>query len=150
MVNVVPVFKKGTSNVLKIIAVYPCYQFEVRCLKELSTRWAIKNATKIQKRKLKKAPTLLKPHFVYWFHGSCFINHKTFVSFLWIKIFKWYVLGSWTFLTYKKRRQNHSYPFCNFSKFHEVLFHFLHEFFLTQCKAMASYLISPLHCIHNG
>ena len=72
------------------------------------------------------------------------------LSFLWIKSFKWYVLGSWTFLTCKKRRQNHSYLFCNFNKFHEVLFHFQHEFFLTQCNAMASYLISPLHCIHNG
>ena len=85
---------------------------------------------------------LLKPHFVSRFHGSCFINHKTFVSFLWIKSFKWYVLGSWTFLTCKKRRQNHSYPLCNFNNFGEVLFHFLHKFFLTQCNTMASYLIN--------
>ena len=27
--------KKGTSNVLKIIALYPCYQFVVRYLKDL-------------------------------------------------------------------------------------------------------------------
>ena len=69
---------------------------------------------------------------------------------LWIKSFEWYVLGNWSFLTCKKRRQNHPYPFCDFNKFHEVFFHFLHEFFFTQCNAMAPYLISPLHCIHNG
>ena len=95
-------------------------------------------------------------HQRYWNHILCpdsmghVLSIIKLLSFLWIKSFKWYVLGSWTFLTCKKRRENHSYPFCNFNRFHEVLFYFLHKFFLTQCNAMSSYLISPLHSIHNG
>ena len=32
--SVVPVLKKATNNVLKTIALYPCYQFVVRYLQE--------------------------------------------------------------------------------------------------------------------